>query len=229
MIKKTIFPLLWLCGIIAVVVSQNSTTTEQQAMEALIENLKLKTAQQPSNAELWFSLGIAYHDLCNKYMIKCAKDAVQALERASKLRNDAVTLAYLGSAWTLVGRDEDNPLLKIDGVLKGLTYLDSAVKLSPSDVIVRRIRYENNFALPDIFDRKKIVEEDLNFLVKLYAKDPTVFEGKYDAAHVFYYKARMEFIKKDWKSAQRYASIAKAIVKDKDLAIEIENFLKGGK
>lgn len=200
---------------------------ERQQLERSIGNLKADAARNPSDADVWFSLGVAYHDLCNGYQVKCATDAVAALEKADALRHDAVTLAYLGSAWTLVGRDAENPMTKIDGVLKGNEFLDEAVRMSPSDVVVRRIRYENNFALPDIFERKPVAEKDIDFLVKLYAKNPEAFEGQYDPAHVFYFKARFLSLRNDWKAARKYALIAKKIVKNPALEAGIQNFLDG--
>lgn len=228
--KRVVILVLTLCTAVWASAAETPPDTaggERQKLERSIENLKADAARNPDDADVWFSLGVAYHDLCNGYEVKCAMDAVAALEKSEALRHDAVTLAYLGSAWTLVGRDAENPMTKIDGVLKGNEFLDEAVRISPSDVVVRRIRYENNFALPDIFERKPVAEKDVDFLIKLYAKNPGAFEGQYDPAHVFYFKARFLLLRNDWKSARKYALIAKNIVKDPALAAEIQNFLEG--
>ncbi len=200
---------------------------ERVKIENTIEKLRAESARDPENAAVWFNLGVAYHDLCNIFKVKCSENAVAALEKAYSIRPDAITLAYLGSSWTLVARDSDNPVKKIEGVMKGNEYLDEAVRLDPSHVVIRRIRYENNFALPDIFERKPIAESDVDFLIKLYAKDAKAFDGYYDPAHVFYFKAKFLSLRNDWKSAQKYAQIAQKIVKDSALAAEIERFLKG--
>lgn len=228
--KRGAILILALCTAIRAFAAETPPDTaggERQLLERSIEKLKADAARNPADADVWFSLGVAYHDLCNGYEVKCSAEAVAAFEKAYSLRHDAVTLAYLGSAWTLVGRDSENPMTKIDGVLKGNEYLDEAVRGSPSDVVVRRIRYENNFALPDIFERKAVAEGDIDFLIKLYAKNPGAFEGKYDPAHMFYFKARFLSLRNDWKSARTYALIAEKIVKDSALAVEIKNFLDG--
>ncbi|MCX7655972.1 MAG: hypothetical protein N2Z76_05565 [Treponemataceae bacterium] len=203
----------------------------KEALERKIDLLQQKRAAEAATltAAEWFELGLAYHDLTNQYGGRRSEDSVAAFETSYALRQDPVTLAYLGSAWTLVGRDAVNPKTKIDAVMKGIEFLDKAVEMAPQDVIVRRIRYENSFALPDIFERKPVAEKDVDYLIVLYAKEPSRFQNAYDPAHVFWFKARLCMFRNDINGARKYATLAKAIVKDKELQIEIENFLQGGR
>ncbi|HOJ99433.1 MAG TPA: hypothetical protein PLW34_07730 [Termitinemataceae bacterium] len=204
----------------------------KESLEKKATELAKKLASTPleaSTAADWFELGLAYHDLTNQFGVRRAEDAVKAFETSYTLRKDPVTLAYLGSAWTLVGRDAIHPAKKIDGVMKGIEILDRAVQEDPQNVIIRRIRYENSFALPDIFERKSVAEGDVDYLIVLYSKNPLVFQNAYDPAHVFWFKSRICLFRNDVAGARKYASLARAIVKEPELQREIEHFLQGGR
>lgn len=209
------------------VVTSFAKSRDQIALEARIDELKSQTSRDEQNAESWFRLGVAYHDLASQFGVTSGTEAVSALEKSLELRNDSTTLAYLGSAWTLVARDATNPLLKVNGVLKGVEFLDRAVHSDPTNVIIRRIRYENSFALPDIFERKPVAEKDIDYLIRVLTKNRQAFDPYYDPAHVLYYKARLLAHRNDWREARKYARLAIRIVKDPNLTIIIQNFLDG--
>lgn len=227
--KKRFICAYFMCISIVVIFSMEVGATrwlDKKDLEVEIENYKKLILLEPANTNYWFNLGVAYHDICSVHDVNCSTDAVAALEKSNTIKKDPVTLAYLGSSWTLVGRDAKNPIKKIDGVLKGLDFLDEAVQMDPTNVVARRIRYENNMSLPDIFGRKKIAEQDLDWLLKLYSQDKNAFNNYYDPAHVFYFKAKLLASNNDWKSANTYALVANSIVRDLNLAAEIKEFLK---
>jgi hypothetical protein len=195
----------------------------EQRLAVLVE----RTAMSKEDAEAWFDRGVVEHTLTLVYGASLSKDAVTSFATSYSLKKDPVTMAYLGSAWTLIGRDSKNPIEKIDGVMKGCEFLDAAVKEAPDNLVVRRIRYENNIALPDIFERGQLVEADVDYLLRVYSKDAKAFEGLYDPAHVFLTKARLLGWAGDWRKAQQYAQLGLKIAVDPEVKQQLQDFLDG--
>ncbi|MBN2353002.1 MAG: hypothetical protein JXD23_10575 [Spirochaetales bacterium] len=224
-----IYVMVWLLSVLlpgTIAIAQDQDQSEA-SLEKTVGDMKVLTAKEPDNAEAWFTLGRAYHDLANSYSVDCARESVKSLEKSDAIKPSAVTRAYLGSAWTLIARDSKNPLEKLDGVQKGCDLMDKAVAADPTNVVIRRIRYENNFVLPDIFERKNVAENDIDYLIGVLSKTPQAFDGLYDPAHVLLYKAKLLMYENDWRNAKKYALVAKKIVKDKAVAESIELFLSG--
>ena len=84
-----------------------------------------------------------------------------------------VLRAYLGSAYTLRGRDAGSPLNATRYTNRGIRLLDEAVEFAPDNFTVRAVRAFNNFALPAMFGRRDRALEDMTVLVALYEKQPT--------------------------------------------------------
>lgn len=213
---------------LALVVPATAASGQSEAaLKHTIERYQHEVSQKPNDAQALFRLGQALHDISNLYGVQDGTEAVRYLQESYDLDPTAITLAYLGSAWTLAGRDAKNPLTKINDVLKGTGLLDDAVKKAPDDVIVRRIRLENSYALPDIFQRKAIAEKDADFLLHLYLKDPHAFDGKYDPAYVFLFKARLLAFDNKLQSAVEYARLGAKIATDPVVVGLLNQFLQG--
>ena len=79
--------------------------------------------------------------------------------------DDALALAILGSARTLVGRDTRNTLRKVNKVKGGVKELDRAVDMASDDITLRVLRAENSNSLPAIFGRRETFDADIEFLL----------------------------------------------------------------
>ena len=214
-------------AVLACVSPLSALAETRQEMEAQVASLRSAAQGTPQDATAFFLLGRALHDLANQYEEPLGRDAVDALDKSYRLKSSPLTKAYLGSAWTLVARDSKKTIEKIDCVAKGTGLIDEAVGEAPTDLIVRRVRYENSFALPDIFERKKIVEQDLDYLLKLYLKQPSAFDSAYDPANVLLMKARLLLYENNWPNAKKYAELGLKIVKDPETKNSIQDFLAG--
>jgi hypothetical protein len=192
-----------------------------------INALQKELDKSPGDPIALFNLGVLYHDIAAGGDKMTAKNAVECLNKALSLAPNSVTQAYLGSAWTIIARDEINPIAKLDAAGKGINLMDEAVKNDKGCLLCRVIRIENSYELPDILERDKIANEDLKYLMEQYDKNKKLLDSiDYDPANLFLYKAL--FLSKANKAtlARNYALQAKKIVKDNNVKTRIENFLK---
>ncbi len=96
---------------------------------------------------------------------EAVEKAIELLERALKLEpKSALATAYLGSTYTLKGRDASQPWDKMKFTKKGIALLDKAVRLEPSNIKVRIERGMNSLNLPSFFGRLPVAKEDFGFL-----------------------------------------------------------------
>lgn len=149
---------------------QNDAKGLSQSQEKLSAALK----QKPKDIESNLAMGIVEHNLSlalqKKKVTGHPAKAVEALETViagSSASNEERTLAlsYLGSAWTLWGNEEENPVLKINYVKKGLGILEQAVKLSGGDYyLAPYIRATVSLSLPDFFETLEQAGQDLKLI-----------------------------------------------------------------
>ncbi|MGP1458749.1 MAG: hypothetical protein ACTTKL_05510 [Treponema sp.] len=198
-----------------------TTGTSSGNLESLIQ----KTQENPESYEAWFDLGVKYHSLANSEVKGAADKAVEALQKAHDIRNDPLSLSWLGSAWTLKGDDAKNPINKIDYVLKGAKMMDEAVSQAENDVVVRRVRIETFDALPVFFAKKQTVEDDLVYLIKLYEKSPDAFDNIYDPAWAVYYYGTVLIRNGNLKKGRKYVLLAKKIVKAPEIEAKIDKLI----
>ena len=127
--------------------------------------LQNRLQSDPTNTLILFQLG----DLCHD---EGANNNVQAVILAEGYftrllaidPNHAMARVMYGSVLTMKARDALWPFTRLTYVKSGNREMDAAVKLAPDDVQVRFARAVNNFHMPDIMDREKIVQEDLAWL-----------------------------------------------------------------
>lgn len=120
---------------------------------------------RPDSAEMLMKLAIYYHDRG----IEGDKDAVQKSEKylkqvLEKNADQAIALAYLGSVYTLMGRDSTMFWKKMKYVQEGLAKIDRAIEMAPNDLAIRMIRMMNSLNLPAFLNRRHYYFRDLEYV-----------------------------------------------------------------
>ena len=134
----------------------------QDNLQSLQEQLKT----DPQNVEVLVNLAIVYHD-------HGAAGDESAVEKSEKLLNQALeldktnslALAYLGSVYTLKGRDASLPQDQLKNVETGIDKLDKAVDMTPDNLMVRLVRAINSLHLPSLFHRLQYSLKDFNYII----------------------------------------------------------------
>lgn len=142
-------------------------------LKGAIAQLQQKLTQSPSDYETIKSLGIAHHFGATKDPNTHAAKAVELLTKARKLdRNDTVTMAYLGSATTMLSRTTDNRIERLNYANKGIALMDKAVRRDPDNMRVRLVRGANSANLPAMLNRGEVALEDFEYLAAMIEKQP---------------------------------------------------------
>ncbi|MDD9799212.1 MAG: hypothetical protein OXU29_01915 [Gammaproteobacteria bacterium] len=98
-----------------------------------------------------------------------APQAVERLERHCKqFPEDGAAWAYLGSAYTMMGRDAPAVADKVRYTNRGIRHLDRALEIAPQDFTVRLVRANVNAALPQMFGRGDQATEDMLALDRMF-------------------------------------------------------------
>ncbi len=107
--------------------------------------------------------------------------ALSGLKELSKIKTatgyDPEVYAWYGSSLTKRALFTQNNVQKIDFVKEGIKYLDQAVFEFPDYAIVRYIRANTYNSLPQIFNKNKMLKEDIIFLIDAY-KNHTLLKGR---------------------------------------------------
>ena len=135
---------------------------DAQKLQAIVQE-----AQSHLGEPAWLkAAGIASHQLAALKVDGASDKAVAYLKKLAELEPDnAETLAYLGSAYAMAGRDSGFVGNKISNVNKGLAALDKAVKKAPDNLMVRFTRASVCYNLPAMFSRKEMAQVDYQFFV----------------------------------------------------------------
>ena len=127
--------------------------------------LQSRLQSTPTNTLILFQLGDLCHDQGANNDGKAVILADGYFKRLLAIDpNHAMARVMYGSVLTMKARDALWPLTQLNYVKAGNREMDAAVKLAPKDAQVRFARAVNNFHMPDIMDRKEIVQEDLAWL-----------------------------------------------------------------
>jgi len=109
---------------------------------------------------------IRLHDVSVKE--KCEVSTNKACDILEKLLSlhpeNTKAMAYLGSVYTLKGRDALLPWKKIKWVKEGITLLNKAVQRDPNNREIRLLRYNNYKSLPYFFQDEVYIKADEQFL-----------------------------------------------------------------
>lgn len=144
-----------------------------------IDSLKTYLKNDPNNIEAMAELGVAYHDLG----VAGDKNAVESGEKIFNqiLEQDsshAVSLAYLGSIYSLKARDAAMPWNKMKHAKKGIELLDHPAVVHSDDVQVHLIRAMNSYQVPKFMNRLKIALDEFDFIIKHAAFDQWQSQNK---------------------------------------------------
>ena len=191
-----------------------------------LQEAKKNAEASPEDYSIWENYGRLIHDAVLMGDSVQARDSIDLWTEIYRKFPRPIARAYLGSSWNLLARDSENVLEKIDGVQKALEELDRAVEEDPEDLVVRRIRYQNCMGLPDMFNRDQTADQDLDFLLIRYKKDPKIFDNLYDPAHIFLTKAQLLRKKNSINLSLGLARTALKIAQDPSVKKEIEIFLE---
>lgn len=97
---------------------------------------------------------------------------------------NAEYMAYLGSSYTMYGRDAQRAIDKIKNVNKGQEFLNKAVQMSPEDTSIRLIRAEVGLALPSMFQQLETILNDYLYVASRSAHTSVLTPEK--KAELFY-------------------------------------------
>lgn len=178
----------------------------------LLNKSEAEAANNPDDVEALRAAGIAAHQLALFHGKGYAEKSVSYLQKiVDKDRNDALALAYLGSAHALVARDASVIMTKISNVNKGLSLLNRAVRLAPEDFVVRMVRGSVIFELPSMFKKPENAIEDFSYAESRFDSLPDIIGIQVDAlkAEVYYKLGSLKKEMGDKKAAEEY--FAKAI------------------
>jgi hypothetical protein len=133
-----------------------------------------RLAKDPHNPVLMREAAMSYNILGSPENYAYLNKAKTLLEESNKLRpNDAYTLMFLGSTIGLLARDPDVGILsKTSMVNEALELMDRAVKLEPASLRLRLMRATSSIAVPSVFGRGKVLEEDVAFVRRTLEPQP---------------------------------------------------------
>lgn len=175
---------------------------DRQQLTTILSDAKAHLAGTEDLAWLQVA-GIASHQLAAQNVRPAAEDAVQFLKKATALApENAELMAYLGSAYAMLGRDSSFVVNKVSNVNKGLALLDKAVRKAPTDAMVRFIRASVSYGVPKMFSRKDTAESDFLFFVTKAETDTSLPAER--VAEAYYKLGRLAADKKQSQAAAGY-------------------------
>ncbi len=161
--------------------------TDKSKLQSIIDKTEKVIEQNPSDKDSLKVLGIAYHNLG---ILKVSGSPNKSVEYLEKVKNispaDYETLAYLGSATTMVARDSWNIITKTSNVNKGINMIDRSVNKAPDNITVRMVRAKNSLSLPESFNRKHLAMKDFLHIESLIKRVSSEEIGADIKAEVFY-------------------------------------------
>lgn len=183
---------------------------EKLRIKELIQQNEMKLKETAEDITILKKLGLLYHDLGALGEKSVAKKATEYLEKYQKMvsKQDYEVMAYLGSCYTILGRDESIPFLKLLHVKNGCQLIDKAIKEAPQNVTVRMVRIGNSLELPPFFNRLKYAEIDCKFLLNSHEKGKIILSKEvlsqvyYSMGEIYYRKKYFTKAKECWLKVQ---------------------------
>jgi hypothetical protein len=164
--------------------------TDRAALRQLAE-LDAQLAANPTNAAVLIQLAKLHHNEAARgaedaaFHIGRAQAHLSALLAAEP--KHAFGRALLGSTTVLTARTAFWPGTKLKRVREGLAQMDVALAEFPDDHNARFTRAVNNLYLPDLFERRSVVEADFAWLLR--RPDRGDFDAEF-RQYVFLYHGR---------------------------------------
>lgn len=139
------------------------------------------TSVDNDSSESLYAHALNLHRLGVDGNAEAVKECVAEFKKLrSLLPDNNLVEAYFGSATSLLGRDEVNPMERMKKANKGLKILDRTVAREPDNIEIRNLRFNVCYRLPEpIFQRGATVVEDLSYLAERYENDSEVFSQDY--------------------------------------------------
>lgn len=154
-------------------------------------DLKATAALTPGSAGYSArEVALAWHGLASLGEDGASREAIRLLDELPEVQGDALLKAYLGSAYLMKARDQSFIPARVRSVRRGLEILNEAAGAAPHDFRVHAIRAGSAMNLPDIFDYRRTVREDLEVALTMIeggdapVADGSVTEGRMLAALV---------------------------------------------
>jgi tetratricopeptide (TPR) repeat protein len=130
-----------------------------------IATLQTQLQSDPTNTLILFQLGDLCHDKGANNDEKAVVLAEDCFKRLLAIDPDnAMARVMYGSVLTMKARDALWPLTQLTLAKRGIREMDAAVDKAPNDAQVRFARAINNFHMPDMMERREIVQADLVWL-----------------------------------------------------------------
>ncbi len=121
--------------------------------------------------------------------------------------DDMLVQVYLGSVYTLRGRDVGFGPKALDYLKKGGKTMDAAVEKAPEDAHVRLVRAINYWNLPFFCGKKEPAEKDFLKLVEIIDLDPDQYDREM-RQYIYYYAGLVYKDKKNLPAAVKLWSQA---------------------
>lgn len=157
------------------------------------------------------------------------KSVLKAEEILEKLHaqspDNMMVQVYLGSIYTLRGRDIGFGPKALDYLKKGGRTMDAAVDQVPDDAHVRLVRAINYWNLPFFCGKKGDAEKDFLKLVEIVDQDP----GQYDREmlqYIYYYAGLVHKDRKDLPEAVKLWSRAIPLQPASSVSVQIKRELQ---
>ncbi len=139
-----------------------------KAAHERIAELERQLAAGPTNGVVLVQLAKLHHNEATRGAKDAAFHTAKARTYLDRLLaqepKHAFGIALLGSTTVLTAREVFWPGTKIKRVREGLVLLDAALANAPDDPDARFTRAVNNLFLPDLFERRAVVETDFKWL-----------------------------------------------------------------
>jgi hypothetical protein len=177
-------------GALLAIVNLWAEGTDRAALRQLAE-LDAQLAANPTNAAVLIQLAKLHHNEAARgaedaaFHIGRAQAHLSALLAAEP--KHAFGRALLGSTTVLTARTAFWPGTKLKRVREGLAQMDVALAEFPDDHNARFTRAVNNLYLPDLFERRSVVEADFAWLLR--RPDRGDFDAEF-RQYVFLYHGR---------------------------------------
>ncbi len=164
-------------------------TMPEGAANSPLGELERQLVATPTNTQVLVQIAKLHHNESTLGLKDAAFHTAQARSYLERLLavdpKHAFGRALLGSTTVLTAREAFWPGTKIKRVREGLALMDLALADAPGDHNARFTRAVNNLFLPDMFDRRSIVEADFKWLRERV--DRGEFEAEFRQYVLLYY------------------------------------------